>query len=361
MLVITAAVPAERGALVIKALQKVVDARTDETGGTLSIAAGGGWRFRCRDGGCGTGGRTRPVRTCPQRGDERFARMSRRTWRGHTRTALGSWNRWRRPTVRTTFPQETQAPPADDPRSPSNETGDLPDSLLFELSSPGQRFADALVDVAEHYLASGPVPLEAAPHRPALRGRPHHRSQRTDQAVDAGPSSFPCRPGLGHRRGGRPPHRLRCRPHRVHPGCAGQRAELRTAPADRSGAPVAGTEAARPQPLPLSRLSAPTLRRGASRPALDRRRRDAPRESGVAVQCASPAAASRRLPHHRRGRRCPLHRPGRRGDRTGAAASVFREFQQVFPRRRQDGSAPTTEGTSTLQRAKGGCPQRSRC
>ena len=30
MLVVTAAVPAERGALVIKALQKVVDARLDE-------------------------------------------------------------------------------------------------------------------------------------------------------------------------------------------------------------------------------------------------------------------------------------------------------------------------------------------
>ena len=37
---------------------------------------------------------------------------------------------------------------------PSAEADDMLASLVFELSNTGQRYADALVDVAEHYLAS---------------------------------------------------------------------------------------------------------------------------------------------------------------------------------------------------------------
>ena len=36
------------------------------------------------------------------------------------------------------------------------EADGLPASLVFELSNPRQRYADALVDVAEHYLANSP-------------------------------------------------------------------------------------------------------------------------------------------------------------------------------------------------------------
>ncbi len=43
----------------------------------------------------------------------------------------------------------------DVPGSVSAETDDLPDWLTFELASREQRFADALVDMAEHCLASG--------------------------------------------------------------------------------------------------------------------------------------------------------------------------------------------------------------
>ena len=61
MLVVTAAVPAERGALVIKALQKIVDARTDEREAYYQALLAGGARYRCRGGGrrlgqCRTGG-----------------------------------------------------------------------------------------------------------------------------------------------------------------------------------------------------------------------------------------------------------------------------------------------------------------
>ena len=40
----------------------------------------------------------------------------------------------------------------------SAETDDLPDWLVFDLASTEQRFADALVDMAEHCLASGAGP-----------------------------------------------------------------------------------------------------------------------------------------------------------------------------------------------------------
>ena len=39
----------------------------------------------------------------------------------------------------------------------ADESDDLPASVVFALSNTGQRYADALVDIAEHYLASGPV------------------------------------------------------------------------------------------------------------------------------------------------------------------------------------------------------------
>ena len=51
---------------------------------------------------------------------------------------------------------ESQRPAADVFGDVPAEATDLPASLVFEVSTTRQRFADALVDVAEHYLASGP-------------------------------------------------------------------------------------------------------------------------------------------------------------------------------------------------------------
>ena len=109
MVVVTAAVPAERGALVIQALQKVVDARKDEreayyegllTGDSSPDPAAS--------------------EAAPDGPDDVSA--------------------------------ETE-PPCE--HEPLGATG-LPAGLEFQLSSTEQRYADALVEVAEHYLANGP-------------------------------------------------------------------------------------------------------------------------------------------------------------------------------------------------------------
>ncbi len=79
--------------------------------------------------------------------------------------------------------------------------------------------------------------------RPALRGGAHHRPQRTRRADQRRRHPVPRRPRLGHRRGGRPPDRLRRGHHGVHPGLARQPAQLRAPPAHRPGAAAAGPEA----------------------------------------------------------------------------------------------------------------------
>ena len=109
MVVITAAVPAERGALVIQALQKVVDARKDERDAYYE--------------GLLTGD------AAPEAAPEEEQH--------------GPGN----------VSAETERPVAG---ACEHEPTDLPAGLKFELSNAERRYADALVEVAEHYLANGP-------------------------------------------------------------------------------------------------------------------------------------------------------------------------------------------------------------
>ena len=109
MVVITAAVPAERGALVIQALKKVVDARKDEREAYYQALL---------EGETGSGTAAAEEEACAP-GD---------------------------------VSAETERPVVDEPLG---ATG-LPAGLEFGLSSTEQRYADALVGVAEHYLANGP-------------------------------------------------------------------------------------------------------------------------------------------------------------------------------------------------------------
>ena len=107
MVVITAAVPAERGALVIQALKKVVDARKDE--------------------------REAYYQALLEDGSDTAAPAEEAHGPGDVSA-------------------ETERPVADEPLG---ATG-LPAGLEFGLSSTEQRYADALVGVAEHYLANAP-------------------------------------------------------------------------------------------------------------------------------------------------------------------------------------------------------------
>ena len=129
MVVITAAVPAERGALVIRALEKVVDGRKDEREAYYQALLAG-------EDGPGT---TAPETVAPEAAPEEEACCAGDVSAEPERPAAGAC--------------EDEAPGA---------TG-LPAGLEFELSSTEQRHADALVEVAEHYLANGP----------GKRGRPY--------------------------------------------------------------------------------------------------------------------------------------------------------------------------------------------
>ena len=206
MLVITAAVPAERGALVIKALQQVVDGGKDEREayyesrlaatcrqGTAEPAAHEDVEDVGRaQGGFGAGAAT--------------ARSAAEGAGAICGQDVPTQSEWAAPDVSAETPVDraggdngkvvytqiasadvtnvdaagdvsaetpvdhagmdngeevsTQTASAavtgmDVPGSVSAETDDFPDWLTFELASREQRFADALVDMAEHCLASG--------------------------------------------------------------------------------------------------------------------------------------------------------------------------------------------------------------
>ena len=202
MLVITAAVPAERGALVIKALQEVVDARKDEReayyqsvlpatyrGGTAgpaaeedvedigraqvvsqgsdgppmhaagdsfvatgSVAAGDGLRAggatarSAAQGGGAADGKATDGKELPPQAEWAAADVSAETPADRTGGDNGE-----EVSTQTASAAVTEV---DVSRDVSAETDDLPDWLIFELASTEQRFADALVDMAEHCLAS---------------------------------------------------------------------------------------------------------------------------------------------------------------------------------------------------------------
>ena len=151
MLVVTAAVPAERGALLIIALQKIVDARADERDTHYqSLLAG-----VCGPDAIGADGdRSDPeIVADPTAPDTPLNKETNGS--GQVTVAAGG----RQPDVVLADPF-AEGDPGDVSAEPAgdlpNEADELPASLVFELASQEQRFADALVDMAEHHLANGP-------------------------------------------------------------------------------------------------------------------------------------------------------------------------------------------------------------
>ena len=206
MLVITAAVPAERGALVIKALQQVVDGGKDEREAyyqsvlpatcrreTAEPAADGDSEGIGRAQGASRGSDGPPMHAAGNNsaaaesvvaGDDFGAAAASA---GSAAQGAGATDgkatdgkelppqaEWAAADVSTDVSAETPAnrtgrdngeevstqtasaavTEVDVSGGVSAETDDLPDWLIFELASTEQRFADALVDMAEHCLAS---------------------------------------------------------------------------------------------------------------------------------------------------------------------------------------------------------------
>ena len=159
MVVVTAAVPAERGALVIKALQKVVDARTDERDAYYgSLLAG------------------EPDPATETSDAESFAEPTERQLvadvgvNGSEQQPNGAAPGETRMIAEDLggVSAETERPAAEILGDELADTTDLPAGLVFELSTTQQRYADALVDIAEHYLAHGST----------------HRERRTGQRYE---------------------------------------------------------------------------------------------------------------------------------------------------------------------------------
>ena len=174
MLVITAAVPAERGALVIKALQQVVDGGKDEREAYYEsrLAA------TCRQGTAGPAAHEDVEDVGRAQGGFGAGAATARSAAEGAGAICGqdvpTQSEWAAPDVSAETPanhagmdngEEVSTPIAnaavtdvDAAGSVSAETDDFPDWLTFELASREQRFADALVDMAEHCLASGAGP-----------------------------------------------------------------------------------------------------------------------------------------------------------------------------------------------------------
>ncbi len=189
MLIMTAAVPAERGALVIEALRQVVDGRKDEEearcasllgvtypGETAEPAAYGESDGVPAEGAGGIDGEavpaqaewtavdvsaetpadlagghngevvSRPVASAAVSDPDAAIGVSAETPADHTGEDSGE--------VVFARAASTTVTDMDVFGDVSAETDDLPDWLTFALSSREQRFADALVDMAEHCLAS---------------------------------------------------------------------------------------------------------------------------------------------------------------------------------------------------------------
>ena len=171
MLVVTATVPAERGALVIKALQKVVDARKDEREAYFEslLAGNGGTAALTEDAEVADAEWVTGERADAEHVDEPTEpeRVAKEETNGSAEVPAAANGQHpdgslvARPAVVVNGLGDVSAETeclvmdvADDVA----ESDDLPASLVFDLSNAEQRYADALVDVAEHYLANGPGP-----------------------------------------------------------------------------------------------------------------------------------------------------------------------------------------------------------
>ena len=159
MLVVTAAVPAERGALVINALRKVVDAQMDEreayyesrlAGNRVAVA-----EATDADQADSNHADAEPAAAEPVA--EPQDPVANEQKNGSGRGAASADGQHRIGTVVTDagdVSAEAECATGEATWESTAEAEDLPASLIFELSNTRQRYADALVDVAEHYLAS---------------------------------------------------------------------------------------------------------------------------------------------------------------------------------------------------------------
>ena len=163
MLVVTAAVPAERGALVIKALEKIVDARLDEREAYFQALLAGdrGAVAEAADANPADANLAGAELVAEPAAPEPVAN-GRSNGSGLVAAAA---DRQQRNGAAVADPvaddsgdvsAEAECATGDVAGDLPAEADDLPASLIFEFSNTRQRFADALVDVAEHYLANGP-------------------------------------------------------------------------------------------------------------------------------------------------------------------------------------------------------------
>ncbi len=160
MVVITAAVPAERGALVVEALRKVVDARTDERDAHYeSLLAADCARVAAKsDAAPADAGfvaePTEPGSVRNEVTNGAAEAVPAREGQRANGAAVAE------PALVDDRPgdvsAETERPAARDAEDEATGALDLPAPFAFELSTTGQRYADALLDIAEHYLANGP-------------------------------------------------------------------------------------------------------------------------------------------------------------------------------------------------------------
>ena len=173
MLVVTATVPAERGALVINALRKVVDARKDEREAYFeSLLAGEGGALAPTQG-------AEPADAEPADGETADAehvaeptvpeQLAKQPTNGSELVPVAA--NGQHPDGAVAMQPATVAGGLRDVSAETEcvdadiaddvaESDDLPASVVFAFSNTEQRYADALVDVAEHYLANGPGPRE---------------------------------------------------------------------------------------------------------------------------------------------------------------------------------------------------------
>ena len=161
MLVITAAVPAERGALVIDALQQVVDGRRDEgearDGAWLAAMGQKGTAEPAAVDGSGEAPAEWAADVSAETPDDRaggedFTQVEAAALTDVDVSAETPASIVVRDNGEKVAPQIESATLAD--VGVSAETDDFPDWLTFALSSREQRYADALVDMAEHCLAT---------------------------------------------------------------------------------------------------------------------------------------------------------------------------------------------------------------
>ena len=195
MLVVTATVPAERGALVIKALQKVVDARKDEREAYAeSLMPGERGAVAVTDGAEPAHGETADAEhVAGLREPEQVAKQETngsalvpvdRNGQHLDGSALAQ------PAVVADglgdVSEEAKCLDADIAGEAADESDDLPASVVFALSNTEQRYADALVDVAEHYLANGPANRERRTGQRYEVVLTIHRNELAERAAEGG-------------------------------------------------------------------------------------------------------------------------------------------------------------------------------